>query len=166
MYFIQHIKDIIIATAIKTKYEKSLFYQINSSSKYFDLLFSQIFKKLDVGITCTEHLALSVIVETKECCQRDLAKVILKDRANTGKLAKKLEEKDLIKIEVKTKNNKPVKILCATKKGKNFHSEINKKLKPVIENIKKEISQNIIDETIKNLMDFKEIVKKAVKTNI
>lgn len=150
----------------KTKYEDSLFYQINSSAKCFDLLFEQIFKELDLGISGTEHLVLSIILETKDCCQRDLARIILKDRANTGKLAKKLQEKGLIKIEHKTKNNKLVKILTITKKGEKIHDTAMEKIRPMIDEIKKEVCENKINNLIKELVSFREIVKKAVKLNI
>ena len=60
------------------------------------MLFEQFFKKHDIGICAIEHLALKVIQDTKDCSQRDLAKVILKDRANTGKLANSLYQKGLI----------------------------------------------------------------------
>ena len=53
--------------------------------------------------------ALMVVHDTKDCCQRDLARVLLKDRANTGKLAKSLEEKGLVKIKATIKNNRAVK---------------------------------------------------------
>ena len=86
---------------MKTTYEDSLFYIINSCSKYFNMLFEQFFKKLNMGISATEHLALMVISDNKDCSQRDLARIILKDRANTGKLALSLEKKGLIKIEPK-----------------------------------------------------------------
>lgn len=149
-----------------TKYESSLFYQINSSAKYFELLFEQMFKELNIGISSTEHLALAIISETKDCCQRDLAKIILKDRANTGKLAKKLQEKGLIKIEHKIKNNKLIKNLTITKKGEQICTIALNKIQPIIENIKKGIEKDKMDNLIEELKSFREIVKKAVKTNI
>lgn len=149
-----------------TKYENSLIYQINSTSKYFDKLFEQIFKEMNFGITSTEHLALTVVNETADCCQRDLARIILKDRANTGKLAKTLEEKGFIKIELKTKNNRLVKILTTTKKGKKILEEIMQKFKPVIEKIEKEFSKKEVENIKKFLENFKTKVKKIVKTNI
>ena len=123
---------------MKTKYENSLFYQINSTAKYFDKLFDQIFKEMDFGVSATEHLALSIICETNNCCQRDLARIILKDRANTGKLAKTLKEKGLIEITLNIKNNRPVKILSATKKGKELIDSTLSAFKPVIQKVEDE----------------------------
>lgn len=151
---------------MKSKYEQSLFYQINLSAKCFDMLFNDFFKKLDMGITSSEHLALGVIMDTKDCCQRDLAKIILKDRANTGKLANLLKEKGLINIETKTKNNKPVKILTITEKGREFHDKAMEYIKPLAQKIQSEFCEQTIDETIEILKNFRKLVENTVKVNI
>lgn len=149
-----------------TDYEKSLFYQIGSCARYFDKLFDQFFKELDCGITGVEHLCLLIISSQKDCCQRDLARVILKDRANTGKLVNKLEQKELIKIEITKKNNKLVKILSLTSKGTKLKDDILKKTQSMGNKIREEMTEEKIEEMIENLNIFRQIVKKNVKTNI
>ena len=148
------------------KYEDSLFYLINSCSKYFNMLFEQYFKNLNMGITATEHLALMVIIDNKECSQRDLARIILKDRANTGKLANSLADKGLIKINLKTKNNRPVKTLSITKKGQNLCNRIMRTVEPIVDNLHKEISDEIIENTKNTIKNFRKTVEKIVKINI
>ena len=148
------------------KYEDSLFYLINSCSKYFNMLFEQYFKNLNMGISATEHLALMVIIDNKECSQRDLAKIILKDRANTGKLANNLEQKGLIKINLKTKNNRPVKILTITAKGLNLCKKIMQTIEPVVDKLHQEISDKIIEDTKNTIKNFRKVVEKIVKINI
>lgn len=161
-------QHVIYATnwAWEMKYEDSLFYLINSCSKYFTMLFEQYFKSLNMGITATEHLALMVIMDNKECSQRDLARIILKDRANTGKLANTLAEKGLIKINLKTKNNRPVKILSVTKKGLELCGKIMKTIEPVIDKLHKEISDKVIEDTKNTIKNFRKVVENIVKINI
>jgi len=149
-----------------TKYKDSLFYLINSCSKYFNILFDQFFKELNLGLSSTEHLALKVISETKDCSQRDLAKIILKDRANTGKLANNLENKGLIKIELKTKNNRPVKIMTITKKGQKLCNKVMDLIEPIVQKIHNEISDEVLKETIETIKNFRKIVENTVKVNI
>ena len=150
---------------MKTKYENSIIYQINSSAKHFDKLFEQFFKEINIGVTAAEHLALMIVHDTKDCCQRDLARVLLKDRANTGKLAKSLEEKGLIKIEATIKNNRAVKILTITKKGKELANSIN--LFETLKNqIEKEFSKEKLEEMTKTLHDFTQLISKTLKTKI
>ena len=148
------------------KYEDSLFYLINSCSKYFNMLFEQYFKDLDMGISATEHLDLMVIIDNKECSQRDLAKIILKDRANTGKLANSLMKKGLIKINLKTKNNRPVKTLSITNKGLKLCNKIMETVEPVVEKLQREISLEVIEETKNTIKNFRTVVEKIVKVNI
>lgn len=149
-----------------TKFENSLFYQINLSAKCFNMLFEQFFKELNLGISATEHLGLAVIIENQNCCQRDLARIILKDRANTGKLAGLLEQKGLIKIEATIKNNRAVKILTPTKKGVELNKKIMEIVNPLLRKIKNEISEKIVEETKTALRNIREIVQKNVKTKI
>lgn len=151
---------------MKTKYEDTLFYQINSCAKCFNMLFDQYFNKLNLGLSAVEHLALGIIIDINDCCQRDLARTILKDRANTGKLVANLEKKGLIKVNLKTKNNRPAKILTATKKGIELWTKAYNMVLPTIEKIKKEISQDEIKNTINMLRNFRKIVENTVKVNI
>lgn len=151
---------------MKTKYENSLVYQINSSAKHFDKLFEQFFKEINIGVTAAEHLALMIVHDTKDCCQRDLARVLLKDRANTGKLAKSLEEKGLIKIEATIKNNRAVKILTITKKGKELAKNSINLFEPLKNQIEKEFSKEKLEEMTKTLHDFTQLISKTLKTKI
>ncbi len=162
-----HLQHVINTTKTwDMKYEDSLFYLINSCSKYFNMLFEQYFKNLNMGITSTEHLALMVISDNQECSQRDLARIILKDRANTGKLANTLCEKGLIKINLKTKNNRPVKILSVTQKGQNLCNKIMQTVEPVVDKLHKEISDEVIENTKNTIKNFRKVVEKIVKINI
>lgn len=166
MLQMQHVIYATFVGSMKTKYEDSLFYQINLSAKYFNLLFEQLFKELNLGLCATEHLALSVIADTEDCCQRDLARILLKDRSNTGKLANNLEKKGLIKIELKTKNNKMVKILTVTKEGSEHIEKAKRILEPIVNKIHEEISIETLNSAMETLKDFRNIVEKAVKVNI
>ena len=151
---------------MKKKYENSLFYQINSCSRYFHLVFEQLIKQMDMEISAIEYLALNIIIDTKDCCQRDLARIILKDRASAGKLATSLEQKGYIKVEPKTKNNRPVKILTSTKKGIKTHDKVYKAVYPLVKKIENEVSTNVINNTIETLKLLKQMVKKTIKSNI
>ena len=53
-----------------------------------------------------------------------MAKLILKDRANTGKLLDTLEAKGLVKRELTVKNNRPVKIVSITENGKAIYKKL------------------------------------------
>ena len=92
----------------------TIFYQIELTARYTKMLGAQLFGKLGIGLTPEEFAALDTISAHDELCQRDIAKLILKDRANTGKLMDSLETKAYIQRELAVKNNRPVKIVKIT----------------------------------------------------
>ena len=148
------------------KYENSLFFQINSSSRYLHLAFEQLIKEMNLGISPLEYLALTIIADTEECCQRDLARLILKDRANTGKLANSLHKKGYISIELKKKNNRPVKILTPSQKGLETNEKVRKIIDPLYKKIESEMSFKIMNNTIENLKHLKDVIKNTITTTI
>ena len=88
---------------------------------------AQVFEQYGTGVTVEEYAVLDTLLVHKELCQRDLAKLILKDRANTGKLLDTLENKGLITRKLSMKNNRPVKLIELTKAGKEkIKSAVNK----------------------------------------
>ena len=151
---------------MEIKYENSIIYQIHSSAKHFDKLFDQFFKEINIGVNAAEHLALMIVHDTKNCCQRDLARVMLKDRANTGKLAKSLEEKGLIKIEATIKNNRAVKILTLTTKGEKMVKDSMHLFEPLKQKIISEYSLEKLKEMTQSLKDFTQLISKTLKTKI
>ena len=133
----------------------TIFYQVELTARYTKMLGTQLFGKLGVGLTIEEFSALDTISANDELCQRDLAKLILKDRANTGKLLDSLEQKGLITRELSVKNNRPVKILKITKEGKEVYLQTYDKLSPhhkIVEE-KKEI-----DDQVQPIVDTNEAI--------
>lgn len=106
----------------------SIYYELEKTARVLRLLGLQFFEKIDAGIGGDEHAALDTISCNPNICQRDLAKLILKDRANTGKIISSLEEKQLIERCIDTRNNRLVKKVKITEKGEETLTYINKKL--------------------------------------
>ena len=75
----------------KKHFTDTIFYQVELTARYTKMLGTQLFGKLGLGLTPEEFSALDIISYSEDLCQRDLAKLILKDRANTGKLLDSLE---------------------------------------------------------------------------
>ena len=90
-------------------YTDSIYYQLEQTAKYCKYLGMQIFQKLDLPISLDEFVILDILIDNEEICQRDLAKLILKDRPCTGRLLNSLEEKGFIERFDDTKNNRLVK---------------------------------------------------------
>ena len=71
----------------------TIFYQIELTARYSKMLGTQLFGNLGIDLSVSEFSALDMIWANDSLCQRDLAKLLLIDRANTGKLLDSLEQK-------------------------------------------------------------------------
>ena len=147
---------------MQSHFTETIFYQIELTAKYCKLLGQQVFEKLNAGITCEEYAVLDVLLNSPKLCQRDLAKLILKDRANTGKLLDTLERKGFVTRKLSIKNNRPVKIVEITEAGSIKAADVLEHLRPHYTFIKEKINnsdvakvgdllnelRNILDETL------------------
>ena len=151
----------------KTKhFTDTIFYQIELTARYTKMLGTQLFGKLGVGLTPEEFAALDTISAQDGLCQRDIAKLILKDRANTGKLLDALESKGFIERELTSKNNRPVKIVKITKLGTKIYTETYSKLEPHHKMVKERIANTDLEKVGELLRDLREILEDTIDIDI
>lgn len=144
----------------------TIFYQIELTAKYTKMLGTQLFNKLDINLTIDEFSALDTISANKELCQRDLAKLILKDRANTGKLLDALENKGLIKRELSIKNNRPVKMVTITELGHKTYGEIYNRLAPHHRAVEQKIANTNLSRLGELLKELRETLEDTIDIDI
>lgn len=151
----------------KTKhFTDSLFYQMELTAKYCRSLGVQVFTKLNFPITVDEYSAMDVIMLHDGICQRELAKLILKDRANTGRILNTLEQKGYIERFVDTKNKRLVRKMIITDEGKKIFKKASDVLKEHLSSIPKILTDEE-KETLKNIMiKLREGLKKEVEMKI
>jgi len=155
-------EDIIVVE----HYTDSIHYELEQTSRLMKMLGKQLFEKLEICITMDEYAALDTISINAGICQRDLAKLIIKDRANTGRILDSLEQKGFITRFIDTKNNRLVKKMGITEKGYNELNFINNKIKSHFEGITKKVSKEIFNKTLKTLKVFRAEIERMVETNI
>ncbi|MCM1338658.1 MAG: MarR family transcriptional regulator [Muribaculaceae bacterium] len=147
-------------------YTDSIFYQFEQTAKYCRYLAVQVFQKLSMPVSPDEFYALDVIMINEGICQRELAKIILKDRPNTGRILDSLEEKGYVERFVDTKNNRLVKRVKITESGKTITEETSNKLRNYISNLPKIFSVEDKDK-LKDLIEkFRESLEKEVEMKI
>lgn len=147
-------------------YINTLYYQIEQTAKYCRNLGAQLFEKLNIGISVEEFVTLDTLSIHGEMCQRDLAKLILKDRPSTGRILNSLEEKRLINRFADTKNNRLIRKIVMTDNGKTILKQTSDALKVYLEKIPRMLSEEKIEEMKKNMRDFRESLEKEVEMNI
>lgn len=147
-------------------YTDSIHYELEQTSRIMKMLTNQLFEKLDINITIDEYAALDTVSINAGICQRDLAKLILKDRANTGRILDSLEQKGFITRFIDTKNNRLVKKMGITKKGLKELNTINSKIKTYLEGVTKRISPKEVERVHKTLKVFRMELEQVVIMNI
>lgn len=123
-------------------------------------------QKIGASLSLDEIVTLDTLATNGEMCQRDLAKLILKDRPSTGRILNSLEEKGFVDRIADTKNNRLIRKIILTDSGKSTLSSITKELKTYLQKIPQAYSYDKIDEIKKSLSEFREILKKEVEINI
>lgn len=146
-------------------YTDTLNYEVEKTARVMRILGMQLFEKLNITLSIDEYAALDTISCNEGICQRDLAKLIIKDRANTGRILNSLEEKGFITRFVDTKNNRLVRKMAITENGYKILISINKKVESYIVETKRIVSEEEIEalytslkkvrERFEELIDFK-----------
>lgn len=147
-------------------YTDSIHYELEQTSRLMNMLTNQLFKKLELSITFDEYIALDTVSINAGICQRDLAKLILKDRANAGRILNELEQKGFITRFIDTKNNRLVKKMGITETGLQELNSINNKIKTYLSGVTKRIPPEDVDKVRDILRAFRLELDKIVETNI
>lgn len=153
-------------TKLQNHFTGTIFYQIELTAKYCKLLGQQVFEKYKTGVTVEEFSVLDTLLFNPELCQRDLAKLILKDRANTGKLLDSLERKGLIKRKLSIKNNRPVKIAEITPEGIKKAEDVTEKIKPHMEQVRKKIDNSDLAKISDLLEELRKLLDETLEIKI
>lgn len=110
-------------------YTDSIMYLMKQTVVYAGIKGAQVLSSFGLDITIDQFAALDAIYCNANICQRDLSKLLLKDRSNTGRILNILEENGYIERAAETKNNRLIKKIYITQKGKNLIEQNHPKLK-------------------------------------
>lgn len=110
-------------------YARSFPYLIDKTSVYLRLRGANLLNELGADITLEQFITLDAISSFDGICQRDLAKILLKDRSNVTRILNILENKNLIARETSNKGNRVVKVAQITQKGIDVLSKYQNKMK-------------------------------------
>ena len=166
MLFEQHTLNRGFMTELKNHFTDSIFYELELTAKYCKMLGGQIFAQYNVDIIPDEYAILDTLSCNPSLCQRDLARLIIKDRANTGKLLDSLEKKGLITRVLAVKNNRPVKMVSLTDDGLKKANEVSDLLRPHMEKVRAKIRQSDLEKIKGLLREFREVLNETVEVNI
>ena len=141
-------------------------YDMELTSKYCKTLLVQLFDKICSEISPEEFIVLDTISCNNGLCQRDLARLILKDRANTGRILDSLEKKNFIIRYNDTKNNRLVRKVVITDKGEFIIKELRTRFQPYHEKMCKLFNNEELLVLKRSLKKFRDAVSQIVEIQI
>jgi len=147
-------------------FSKSVFYKIEQLSIYTQMLAKNFFEIRRVDLTSDEFAALNHILNNPNICQRDLAKLILRDRVRTGRILNSLEEKGYIERVNDTKNNRLVRRLTITKSGKKLYNEQFNILSQIMDKVLEKFPEEKMIELRDTLTQLETALSEVVDFNI
>ncbi len=145
----------------------SLYYQVKLTEKCCKMLAKQLEEKLEMEITLDELTALGTInLHNGQIHQRDLAQMLLKDRANTGRMLNVLESKDLIEKKEQTKNKRQANIITVTPKGHETLNRLTSVIKPMFDDVQRKMTIEEIGYIKNGLKKLRQIMKDTLEIHI
>lgn len=144
----------------------SIYYDLELTANLLKKMGEQLFEQWEVGVSPLEHAALDTIFCHTGICQRDLAKLLLKDRANTGRVLDTLEAKGLITRFIDMKNNRLVRKMGVTEKGHEKLEEVSRKIESHFQKIRATATDAEVDQLQVSLRKFRENILEVVNVNI
>ncbi len=147
-------------------FTESVFYKIQQLAIYTKKLGENFFEIRNVDLTDDEFAALNYILNHPNICQRDLAKMLLRDRVRTGRILTSLEDKGFVKRVNSTKNNRLIRQLQITKSGQKIYSEQFAIMSKVMEKLLEKFSAQQMDELMESLSNLENALAEIVEFNI
>lgn len=151
---------------MEQSYTDSAYYNIRLTSRYIKLFTTQLLKKIAKDISSDEMFTLDILKKHGNMSQRDLAKMLFRDRANTGKIANSLMKKGLINISSQQKNNRMIKELSLSKQGEDFLNEISQKSQSVFNEINSKFSREENEKLNDMLLKLRTAVQSVTEIQI
>lgn len=114
-------------------------------------------------VSIDEFTVLDTLIARPGLSQADLARLILKGKAHTGRFLMALEDKGLVERHIEERNGKLIKVSDVTKKGKALYDVIITKFRPAIEKFDSVVSKEECQKIIERLQRFRFEIEKVSK---
>jgi DNA-binding MarR family transcriptional regulator len=137
-------------------YINSFAYEIEQTARICHEAAKKVLETYTKEISIDEFSLLDTIIAKPKSSQADLARLILKGKAHTGRFLTSLEEKKLIKRQIEERDGKLIKIAVVTKEGLDLYNKILDSIRPKMDKFTQSLSENEINHTIENLRIFRQ----------
>ena len=118
---------------------------------------------------CTKEVSIDefTVIDTLIACpglsQADLARLILKGKAHTGRFLMALEEKGLVERHIEERDGKLIKVSDVTPKGHALYEKVIAKFEPAVAEFDKVIPEEECRKIIEKLRELRTSIEKVSK---
>ncbi len=144
-------------------YINSLPYEIELTARICHENAKKFLESITDEVSIDEFSVLDTIIAKPNLSQADLARIILKGKAHTGRFLMSLEDKGFVERHVEERGGKLIKVSVVTPEGLNLYSKIRDKMEPSIRNFQAVISEDEVQNIIENLRNFRNSMEKVSK---
>ena len=161
-----HVNRYNMSEKLIKHYTDSVYYDLELTAKYCRTFGVQLLGKYYTDFSFDELTLLDTIDCNPGVCQRDLAKLILRDRANTGRALDNLEKKGLIRRFNDTKNKRLVRKVELTEKGKKELTNASQTLEPAFDEFTGILKDKELESLKKLLYELRKNIKDTIDLQI
>lgn len=140
-------------------YIDSLPYEIELTARVCHENARRLIESYTDKLSIEEFSVLDTIIARPNLSQADLARLILKGKAHTGRFLMSLEEKGLIERHVEERYGKLIKVPSVTEKGNILYKDITENLKPSIKKFQDAMSDEEVDKIITQLRALRSVIE-------
>ena len=144
-------------------YIDSLAYEIELTARVCHENAKKFLESITDELSIEEFTVLDTIIAIPNLSQADLARIILKGKAHTGRFLMALEDKGFIERHVEERDGKLIKVSVVTSTGLNLYHKIIDKMKPSIKEFEAVMSEDEVKKIIENLKNFRNSMEKVSK---
>ncbi len=148
---------------VKKFYIESFPYEVELTARICHENAKRLLESFTDAVSIDEFSILDTIVARPGLSQADLARLVLKGKAHTGRFIMSLEEKGFVERHVQERDGKLIKVAVVTEKGMDLYTSIIEQMKPVIAHFESIISEEDICKMIQGLRAFRKKVEEANK---
>lgn len=138
-------------------FENALGPWMGRTMKMLDYYYQDVFKESNFNLTKNQWLLLKILIEDDGKPQNELAFITNRDKASLTRLISVMEKKNLVE-RISSKEDKRIKYIFTTQKGKQTFEDTLPLVKKVLKTIQGGLSEEEIEKTIE--------VMKKIQSNI
>lgn len=144
----------------------SIVYLMEQTTLYCKTKGAQFFENLNIGISLEQYTILDTLSFNSGICQRELSRLILKDRSFTSRLLNSLEDGGYVERRIEAKGKRLVKELYLTSKGQDIIDEYQEKLKSLFLYVFNDISEEEFSTVRAGLEKMKTCMSKHTELSL